>query len=110
MRGAFMNRQNALKGVRPPHLERVYVKVNSDFDPTGYMQPKSITWADGRTFIIEAVKDYRPAAVYRQGVEGACYTVMIKGEDRHLFFESPNSAFAARVARWYVEAAVPDKA
>lgn len=30
-----------------PHIERVYVKVNSDFDSTGYMQPKSITWADG---------------------------------------------------------------
>ena len=38
-----------------PHIERVYVKVNSDFDSTGYMQPKSITWADGRTFAIDAV-------------------------------------------------------
>lgn len=24
--------------------QRVYVKVNSDFDSTGYMQPRSITW------------------------------------------------------------------
>ena len=44
-----------------PHTERVYVKVNSDFDSTGYMQPKSITWADGRTFPIDAVRDFRPA-------------------------------------------------
>ena len=44
-----------------PHIERVYVKVNSDFDSTGYMQPKSITWADGRTFAIDAVRDFRPA-------------------------------------------------
>lgn len=29
--------------------ERVYVKVSSDFDSTGYMQPTSITWSDGRT-------------------------------------------------------------
>ena len=29
---------------------RTYVKVNSDFDATGYMQPRSITWQDGRTF------------------------------------------------------------
>ena len=72
------------------------------------MQPKSITWKDGRTFQIEAVKDYRPAAVYRKGAEGACYTVMIKGEERHLFFEWTNSAFASRVARWYVEAMVSD--
>ena len=45
----------SLKAQRPPHMERIYVKVNSDFDATGYMQPRSITWADGRTFQIEAV-------------------------------------------------------
>lgn len=100
-----MKETRSLRGQRPPHMECVYVKVNSDFDATGYMQPRSITWADGRTFQIEAVKDYRPAACYRQGAEGSCYTVMIKGQERHLFFEWTNSSFASRVARWYVEAA-----
>lgn len=100
-----MKENSSLRGQRPPHMERIYVKVNSDFDATGYMQPRSITWADGRTFQIEAVKDYRPAACYRQGVEGSCYTVMIKGQERHLFFEWTSSSFASRVARWYVEAA-----
>ena len=100
-----MKETRSLRGQRLPHMERVYVKVNSDFDATGYMQPRSITWADGRTFQIEAVKDYRPAACYRQGAEGSCYTVMIKGQERHLFFEWTNSSFASRVARWYVEAA-----
>ena len=47
---------------KPLHPERVYVKVNSDFDSTGYMQPRSITWKDGRVFVIEAVKDFRPAS------------------------------------------------
>lgn len=37
-------------------IERVYVKVASEFDSTGYMQPTSITWADGRTFPIETVR------------------------------------------------------
>ena len=100
-----MKENSSLRGQRPPHMERIYVKVNSDFDATGYMQPRSITWADGRTFPIEAVKDYRPAACYRQGAEGSCYTVMIKGQERHPFFEWTNSSFASRVARWYVEAA-----
>ena len=100
-----MKESRSLRGQRLPHVERIYVKVNSDFDATGYMQPRSITWADGRTFQIEAVKDYRPAACYRQGAEGSCYTVMIKGQERHLFFEWTNSSFASRVARWYVEAA-----
>ena len=100
-----MKENSSLRGQRPPYMERIYVKVNSGFDATGYMQPRSITWADGRTFMIEAVKDYRPAACYRQGAEGSCYTVTIKGQERHLFFEWTNSSFASRVARWYVEAA-----
>ena len=33
--------------------EKIYVKVDSTFDPTGFMQPTSITWSDGRTFPIE---------------------------------------------------------
>ena len=41
--------------------EKVYVKVNSDFDATGYMQPCKITWSDGRTYPIEQVRDFRPA-------------------------------------------------
>ena len=57
------------------------------------------------TFKIDAIKDYRPAACYRQGAEGSCYTVMIKGQERRLFFEWTNASFASRVARWYVEAA-----
>ena len=88
-----MKEQRPLKGTHPLHKERVYVKV---------------TWADGRTFKIDAVKDYRPASCYRKGVEGACYTVTIRGEEKHLFFEWMNSAFASRVARWYVEAAPPE--
>lgn len=52
-----MKEQRSLKGARPLRLEKVYVKVNSDFDSTGYMQPRSITWADARTFQIEAIKD-----------------------------------------------------
>lgn len=103
-----MKAQKSLNGVRPPHIDKVYVKVNSDFDSTGYMQPRSITWADGRTFKIEAIKDYRPAACYRKGAEGSCYTVMIRGEEKRLFFEWTYSAFANRVARWYVETLVSD--
>ena len=38
--------------------EKIYVKVNSDFDATGYMQPRQITWGDGRTYPIEQVRDF----------------------------------------------------
>lgn len=58
--------------------ERVYVKVDSTFDATGYMQPTSITWADGRTFSIEKVRDFRPAGTADNICNGDCFTVLIQ--------------------------------
>ena len=86
-----------------PLYKRVYVKVNSDFDSTGFMQPCSITWKDGRVFKIEAVKDFRPASSIEEKLPGDCYTVQIKGELRHLFFERSNDRFSTHFGRWWVE-------
>lgn len=83
-----------------PEKERIYVKVSSEFDATGYMQPKSITWADGRTFPIETVRDFRPSG---PGHTGDCYTVMIHGKEKHLFYEPVDSIFSGRYGRWFVE-------
>jgi len=83
--------------------DRIYVNVNSDFDSTGYMIPRAITWKDGRTFRIESVKDFRPASTLRKGMSGDCYTVIIRGEEKHLFFEKTGDLFATRVGRWFVE-------
>ena len=69
-----------MRAIPTSHTERIYVKVTSDFDSTGYMQPKSITWTDGRTFPIDAVRDFRPA--------GAANI------DRR---------FSGRIGRWFVE-------
>ena len=85
------------------HYRKVYVKVNSDFDSTGYMMPRTITWADGRMFRIEAVTDFRPASTLSAGHSGDCYTVVIHGEERFLFFEKTSNLFSARFGRWYVE-------
>ena len=85
------------------HYINVYVKVNSDFDSTGYMLPRTITWLDGRTFKIEAVKDFRPASTLSGHHSGDCYTVVIQGEEKHLFFEKTGNLFTARTGRWYVE-------
>ena len=83
--------------------QKIYVRVNSDFDSTGYMTPRTLTWSDGRTFKIEAVKDFRPASSLSRGHSGDCYTVIICGEERLLFFEKTCDLFAARVGRWFVE-------
>lgn len=87
--------------------EKIYVKVNSDFDATGYMMPRAIIWNDGRVFKIDAVKDFRPASSYISGHTGDCYTVVIHGEEKYLFFEKTSDLFAARVGRWFVERPVP---
>lgn len=83
--------------------ERIYVKVNSDFDSTGYMQPRTITWSDGRIFRIEAVKDFRPSSFIEKDLPGDCYTVLINGEIKHLFFERTDERFAGHFGRWFVE-------
>ena len=83
--------------------EKIYVNVLSVFDTVGYMQPRAIIWKDGRTFRIDSVKDYRPASFFRPGMRGDCYTVVIRGETKHLFFEKTGDLFPAQVGRWYVE-------
>ena len=70
-----------------PHIEKVYVKVDTSFDQTGEMMPKSITWTDGRVFPIDRVENYRPASTLEPGRIGDCYTVIIKGERKYLFFQ-----------------------
>ena len=82
-------------------MQRVYVKVNSDFDATGYMQPRMITWADGRVFRIETVKDFRPAG--SESPDSDCYTIVINGETKYLFFEKASRYQSSRLGRWYVE-------
>jgi hypothetical protein len=91
---------------KPKRPHRIYVKVNSDFDSTGYMQPRSITWDDGRTFRIDSVKDFRPASSMGESIPGDCYTVVIRGKLRHLFFERANPHFPSRFGRWFVETMV----
>ena len=85
------------------HIERVYVKVTSEFDTTGSMVPLSITWADGRTFAIEAVRDFRPAGTAGNDCRGDCFTVLIQGREKHLFFEHIDPRFTGRLGRWFVE-------
>ena len=82
-----------------PALDRVYVKVSSEFDSTGYMQPRAILWPDGRNFSIEEIRAFRPAGGDRSL---DCYTVVIHGKERRLFFERTTDRSAGRLGRWFV--------
>ena len=79
---------------------RVYVQVSSDFDATGYMQPRAITWPDGRIFRIEDVRSFRPSG---ENHLLDCYTVVIRGKEKRLWFERSSEQFACRLGRWFVE-------
>lgn len=85
------------------HTERVYVKVISEFDSTGYVQPLSITWSDGRTFTIQKIEDFRPAGVSGNDRTVDRYTVWIQGQKKFLFFEPVDPRFKGRLGRWFVE-------
>ncbi len=93
---------------RQPAMERVYVSVTSSFDATGYMLPTAITWPDGRTFPIECVRDYRPADP-SDASRGDCYTVIIRGQEKHLFFERTDPLFSSRVGRWFVKRMIRER-
>ena len=79
------------------------MKVNSDFDSTGAVTPKAIIWSDGRIFRIDSVRDFRPASTLGESRSGDCYTVLIRGEERQLFFERTSTLFGSRLGRWWVE-------
>ena len=83
-------------------MKKVYVRVTSDFDATGYMQPKSIVWTNGKIFPIESIRDFRPAESVGN-FRSDCYTVVVGGQERHLFFEKVDPLFTGRIGRWYVE-------
>ena len=82
--------------------ERVYVNVILSVDSTGFMKPSAIRWADGRTFDIERIRDFRPASAAGNDIKGDCYTVVIQVQDRYLFFDEANPHFSGRLGRWFV--------
>ena len=89
---------------REPRMERIYVKVNADFDRVGTVFPREIIWRDGRTFKIDEILYCRPASLLGPGRSNAeFYTVLIRGEERNLFFERTTTGDRCRIGRWWVE-------
>lgn len=88
---------------RNPRTERVYVKVTSEFESTGYMRPLSITWKDGRKFIVQKIENFCPAGLAGNYQTVDRYTVWIQGQKKFLFFEPVDPRFKGRLGRWFVE-------
>lgn len=85
--------------------KKIYVKVITGFDETGYVEPQAIVWGDGRTWPIDNIRDFKPTSALLNGGyrEGSCYTVVIRGKEKHLFFERSDPLFPSQVGRWFVE-------
>lgn len=67
------------------------------------MIPRAIIWNDGRVFEIEKVISYYPAASTEKGMSGNCYTVIIRGKTRMLYFQRSPKEYISQTGRWYVE-------
>jgi len=73
---------------------KVYVAVTARFDPEGKIRPLSITWEDGREYVIDRILDVRRAASLKAGGAGIRYAVRIGRTETYLFLEEN---------RWFVE-------
>ena len=82
---------------------KVYVAVKADFNESGIMLPREITWEDGRRYPIDRVLDIRQATAMKAGGQGDRYTVRIQGKQSYLFFERNASLSGNNIGRWFVE-------
>ncbi|MDD4324164.1 MAG: hypothetical protein PHR37_04950 [Eubacteriales bacterium] len=82
---------------------KVYVRVVAAFALDGRLAPMSITWEDGRQYLIDQVLDVRSAPAMKAGGQGDRYTVRIQGQDKYLFFERNASIGGDNIGRWFVE-------
>lgn len=74
---------------------KVYVDVTAMYYADGRLEPRFITWEDGRVYQIDKVLDVRPAACLKAGGCGIRYTCRIRGQLVSLFFDE-NRWFMAR--------------
>lgn len=74
---------------------KIYVETAAEFSADGQLKPLWIIWEDGRKFEIDRVLRVERAASRKAGGIGLRYTVMIRGHERHLYYEENY--------RWFVE-------
>ncbi len=73
---------------------KVFVRVLAEFDENGKLLPRSLTWEDGRQYIIDRVLDVCPGVSLKVGGSGIRYTCRILGRQVFLFQDEN---------RWYME-------
>lgn len=82
---------------------KVYVEVMATFREDGLLLPKEIVWEDGQHYEIDKVKRIQQAAAMKVGGQGERDTLLIKGQEKYLFFERNASITGNNIGRWFVE-------
>ena len=76
---------------------KVFVRVLAETDREGNTKPKSVTWEDGRDYIIDKVTDIRRACACKVGGTAIRYTILISGKVTYLFYDD---------GKWFVESKI----
>ena len=79
---------------------KVYVKVEAIFYPSGQIEPIAFWWESGRRYEIDGVVDVCRAASLKAGGIGIRYTVMVGNHQTFLWLEEK---------RWFMERKSPSK-
>ena len=88
--------------MKDERARKVYVQVKVDFSPEGQMRPRELIWEDGTRHEIDRILDVKQAAELKCGGQGDRYTIMVRGKERHLFFERNGSVTGRNIGRWSV--------
>lgn len=82
---------------------KFYVRVHAKFNANGEITPFAMKW-NGKFLPIEKVVCVKESSSLSSGNPlESCFTVIINGQEKHLYFERPNPLFKTDVVgRWYV--------
>ncbi len=80
---------------------KAYVGVDVRFDLDGHAFPHSLTWENGRLYVIDQVLAVESCSGF--GSLADRYTIRIQGRQRYLYYEPSLLPAEANVGRWFVE-------
>ena len=83
--------------------EKLYVKVEVDWDTQGYVHPRAIEWYDGRMFWIDDILEFHDASPHQIfGIRRTYFTVSIRGMTKRLYNECGSLPANMPMLRWYL--------
>lgn len=76
---------------------KVFVRVLAEIDEEGRVCPKSVTWEDGREFIIDKVTRVQRACASKVGGTAIRYSISVCGKQTFLYEDD---------GKWFVESEI----